>query len=261
MAVSWLKKGEASAAMSKQDEAEKEKRKAEQGKMWRFWLEKGEEGRITFVDGDLNADGYLVPPRFYEHQLYLNGNWNNLFVCPEKTNPDGGEKCPICEGGDRPSLVALFTVIDHRTFKSKDGDKSYTNTPKILVAKSQSFDLLNKLAQKRGGLAGVTFDVSRSKADKSPAVGDLFDFVEKNEIEVLKKKYTREITVDEKGVSKKKVVSVFVPADYDKEIVYRSEQELRALGFGKAPSIGMVGAASSGDGEQAAGSSDYESQL
>ena len=189
MGVSWLKKGAESAKAAQQEAAAAEQRKSEQGKMWRFWLKEGEEARITFVDGELSSEGFLLPPRFYEHNVYLNGSWNNLFVCPEMTNPEAGEKCPICEGGDRPSLVALFTIIDHRVFKGKDG-KSYSNTPKILAAKSQSFEMLNKLAIKRGGLAGCTFDVSRM-GDKSASIGSMFDFIEKTEIEVLKTKFTR----------------------------------------------------------------------
>ncbi len=142
--------------------------------MWRFWLKPGEEATITFVDGDLSPEGFLLPPRFYEHNLYLNGKHNNMFVCPEKTSPESGEKCPICEDPqERPSLVALFTVIDHRVFLSKE-NKQITNRPKLFVAKTQTVEMLNKLAAKLGGLSGQTFDVSRSTSEKSPSVGDLF---------------------------------------------------------------------------------------
>lgn len=233
MGVSWLKKGAESAKAAQQEAAAAEQRKSEQGKMWRFWLKEGEEARITFVDGELSSEGFLLPPRFYEHNVYLNGSWNNLFVCPEMTNPEAGEKCPICEGGDRPSLVALFTIIDHRVFKGKDG-KSYSNTPKILAAKSQSFEMLNKLAIKRGGLAGCTFDVSRM-GDKSASIGSMFDFIEKTEIEVLKTKFTRTFKGED---GKEKTVSLFVPTDYEKEIVYRTANELRQLGFGKQATSG-----------------------
>jgi hypothetical protein len=235
MAVSWMKKGEASAAAAKQDQAEAAKRREEQGKLWRYFLKPKEEGSLTFVDGDLSPEGFLLPPRYYEHNLYLNGSWNNHFVCPEKTNPEAGQKCPICEGGDRPTLVALFTVIDHRVFTSKnDSAKQYTDTVKILAAKPPTFEMLNKIAQKRGGLAGARFDVSRL-TDKDAAVGSMFDFMEKLDVEGLKAKYVREVT-DEKTKEKKKIC-FFVPANYETEIIYRDETELRQLGFGK-PVVG-----------------------
>lgn len=259
MGVSWLKKGAASASVAQQEAASAEQRKAEQGKMWRFWMKEGEEARITFVDGDLSPEGFLLPPRFYEHNVYLNGSWNNLFVCPEMSNPEAHEKCPICEGGDRPSLVALFTIIDHRVFKGKTDGKSYTNTPKILAAKSQTFEMLNKLAVKRGGLAGCTFDVSRM-GDKSASVGSMFDFIEKGETEALKAKFTRTFIGDDK---KEKTVSIFVPTDYEKEIVYRDADELRKLGFGKQTMTGGSPAGFSGgaSGGEQSGSTNYGDHL
>lgn len=229
MAFTFLKTGAESAKMAQRAAAEQEQRKADQGKMFRFWMKEKEEARITFVDGDLAKEGPLAgypdPPRYYEHNLFLNGAWNNFFVCPEKTNPDSGDKCPICESGDRPSFVALFTIIDHRQIPStKDKTKIWKDTKKILVAKPQTYELLTKHAIKRGGLAGCTFDASRV-GDKSASVGSMFDFVEKKPVEDLKKLYTIERT-DPKTNQKMKVTN-FTPADYEKEIHYRSGEELQ----------------------------------
>lgn len=262
MALAWMKKGADSAKIAQQEEAEHQKRKEEQGKMWRFFLKEGEDASITFVDGELSPEGFLLPPRYYEHNLYLNGSWNNYFVCPEKTNPESGMKCPICEGGDRPSMVALFTVIDHRVFTSKsDTSKTHTNSPKLLVAKSITFELLNKIALKRGGLAGAKFDVSRI-GDKAAAVGSAFDFTDKRPIEELQALYTKEVK-DEKTKEVKKV-SVFVTPNYEDEIIFRTPEELRALGFGKAPTGGGISPAAAGKSlpaAKAADPTDYESQL
>jgi hypothetical protein len=255
MAVSWIKKGSDSANIAKQEEAEAQKRKEESGKMWRFYLKATEEARITFVDGDLSPEGFLLPPRFYEHNLYLNGSFGNLFVCPEKTNPESGDKCPICEMDDRPSLVALFTIIDHRVVQSKDKTKTYTNTPKLLVAKSGSFEMLNKLAHKLGGLAGQSFDVSRSASDKAPAIGDLYIPLEKNPVADLMTKYVVE-SVDPKS-NKKIQHSLFVAANYEEEIVYRTADDLRKMGFGKAGVTGM----SHPTGQTSQGKTNYEKQL
>jgi hypothetical protein len=224
MGFTFLKTGAASAQLAQRAAVEQELRKAEQGKMFRFWMKEKEEARITFVDGDLGPDGFLVPPRYYEHSLYLNGTYNNFFVCPEKTNPDANDKCPICESNDRPSLVALFTIIDHRQIPSRDKTKLWKDTKKLLVAKPQTFEMLNKLAMKRGGLTGCTFDASRV-GDKSASVGSLFEFVEKHAVDDLKKAYQVE-RVDPKTNAKTKVTN-FTPADYEKEITYRSGDELR----------------------------------
>jgi len=236
MAFSFLKKGAESAALAKKQAAEAEQRRQEQGKMFRFWLKENEEARITFVDGDLSKEGYLTPDRYYEHNLYLNGSWNNFFVCPEKTNPDAKDTCPICVSGDRPALVALFTIIDHRSIPStKDKSKVYKDTKKILVAKPQTFEILNKIAVKRGGLANATFDVSRI-GDKSASVGSMFDFVEKKELAVLQGMFMAEKTDPKTNVKSK--VTNFAPADYEKEIVYRTGAELSALGLGKPGETG-----------------------
>jgi hypothetical protein len=260
MALKWMKKGEDSVALAKQEELAAEKRKEEQGKMFRFWIKEGEDARITFVDGELSAEGFLMPPRYYEHNLFLNGSWGNIFVCPEKTNPESGDKCPICAGGDRPALVALFTIIDHREFKGKN-DVLHRDTPKLLVAKSATFELLNKIALKRGGLAGCSFDVSRM-GDKAASVGSMFDFIEKHEdLDALKKEFVRKVK-DDKGKETGEIVTVFKPADYETEIVYRTADELLSMGFGK----GGLGGAPKGNtqsstqpttGEKA----DYSNQL
>jgi hypothetical protein len=226
MAFKFLKTGAESAKLAQRAAAEAEQRKQEQGKMFRFWMKEKEEARITFIDGDLGPDGVLTPPRYYEHNLFLHGQWGNFFVCPEKTSPELDDKCPICESGDRPALIALFTIIDHRQIQSKDKTKVWKDQKKLLVAKTQTFELLNKHAIKRKGLAGCTFDASRV-GDMSASVGSMFDFVEKHEIADLQKLYTVE-KIDPK-TNTKITVTNFTPADYEAEIVFRNGSDLRKL--------------------------------
>jgi hypothetical protein len=255
MALTWLKKGAESASIAKQDQLDYERRKEESGKMFRFWLNKGDSAKVTFVDGDLDPTaGVLLPPRYYEHTIMVNGDWVN-FVCPEKTNPESGEKCPFCATNDRPSLVALFTIIDHRTSYGKnDKTKVYQNQRRLYVAKSTTFEILNKLAAKRGGLAGLRIEISRV-GDKSPGVGDTFDCEEKLPIDQLQASYQMERT-DPKTNAKVKTTA-FLPADYEKEIVYRTGEELVKMGFG-GPQV--PGAVASPAG-QAAPTVDYSNQL
>jgi hypothetical protein len=266
--ISWMKKGAESVAAVKQDAVEYEARKLEIGKMWRFFLRwKGDpkvksesdwKAQITFVDGDLSPEGFLLPPRFYEHGLMLNGQVSNI-VCPEKTNPSGGEdmKCPLCEGGDRPMLVAVFTIIDHRMQSSKDGTKHYKDTKRLLVVKSNTFEQLNMMAIKRGGLAGCKFDVMRV-GEKAANVGDVFDFCDKKPVAELQAMYMDEV-VDPK-TNAKSMVTRFKPADYENEIVFRSGKELRAAGFGK-PQVGMTGFANAATSGGEASTTDYAKNL
>ena len=88
----------------------------------------------------------------------------------------------------------------------------------MFVCKRETFKRLQKIATKRGGLAGWTFDVSRI-GDKSPSVGSDFDFVEKRDAAALMKAY---------GLEKDEVT----PHDYEEVLIYRDAGELKQLGFG-----------------------------
>lgn len=214
MTIKWARTG--AAAHAEADKHEKEQKiKAEQNrKMWRFGLKDGMEGRITFIDGNLTSDGMVDYFLFYEHHLMLNGSWGHFYTCIKEIEP-----CLICTANDSPSLVGAFTVIDHSEYTSKKG-VTYKDTPKLFIAKPTTLKQLQILGGKRGGLAGCTFDVVRS-GDKSPSVGSMFDFIEKQEIEVLKKKYSR---VDPET---KKSICFFVPADYAKECAPLTAEEIR----------------------------------
>lgn len=256
MALKWLSTGAESTALAKKEALSQEMKREQKGKLFRFWVSKGEECRITFIDGALNAEGFLEPPRFYEHNLMLQGKWGNTFVCPQLTAPHLGESCPICAGGDTPSLVSLFTIIDHRQFKSKDGTKVYKDTRKLFVAKTQSMEMLQKIAVKRGGLAGCMFDVSRM-GDLAPAIGSMFDFVEKHPIEELQAMYMEEVT-DPKTNAKSKQ-TYFVPANYDEEIPFMTGEQLTKMGLG-APKVS--GYTPPGvNTSQSTDKTDYSSQL
>lgn len=222
--ASFLKKGKAA-----QDAFAKEETKAQMNKdrPFRFFLKNGGESSITFLDGNLE-DGALNIPYFYEHFVKISGRAQN-FVCTQDEEP-----CPICEGGDSPSFVGVLTVIDHSSYTGKDG-KEYKDQVRLFVPKRGTIKQLQKFAEKRGGLRGCRFDVSRT-GDKEPAVGNVFDFTEKLTEQQLVKTY------GEKAA----------PLDYAKALGYLPAKDLRKLGFGSmhAP-IG----AESGAGE------DFDKQL
>lgn len=221
----FLKRGAESKNLAQAEQAQAESRKAEQGKPWRFFVKQGESTTITFVDGELDHEGYLVPPRLYEHNLKIAGKWGNLFVCPAQSEPEAGHRCPICESGARPTLYAAFTIVDHTETKSKDGTKTYKDQTRMLMATPTTYEMLHKIAQKRGGLAGATFEVSRSTKDKSPAAGDFYDFETKRTPEKLKGMWVNRYEKDGKPVEEDQ----FTVIDYDNAFNYHSPDELRAM--------------------------------
>lgn len=226
----WSTRGGAAAKAFANEESQKEAQREQSNKMWRFYLKEGQEARITFIDGNLDETGALDAFSFPQHQVFANGRWNNFFVC---TKHEG--YCPLCESGDVPARVAVLTVIDHRETKSKDGTKTYRDQKRLFVMKHDTYQILQNMAKKRGGLAGITVDVMRT-GDRSPNVGNHFDFIEKNPVEKLRQAFTKKVKKED---GSEVLVTDFTPANYEEEIVYHSPSELEAMGFGSAPASPM----------------------
>lgn len=224
----WFKTGAAVADAVKKEEKRIEKRIEESKKMWRFHLKDGEEATITFVDGNMAPNGVLDAFTYREHTMNINGTWNNHFVCTS----DSEHQCPICDSGDDPSLVHVMTVIDHTPKKGKKG--IYKDMPRLFVAKHKTFQTLQSLAAISKGLAGCTFKVKRV-GESAANVGNEFNFIEKNPIKVLAKKYLKKIT---EGKRKGQTIDIFVPPNYQEEITYQTAAELRKQGFGPKSAIG-----------------------
>lgn len=252
-----MKTGDASAEAHEKEKAAAEKRREESGKAFRFFLRgKNESADLIFVDGEVNKKGFLTPPRVYEHMVNFGGKWHNL-ICPEQTDPQAGGKCPICEGKDRPSLVSFFTVIDLRPYKRNNGDV-IPFTRKLYVAKPTTFEVLNKYAVALdGSLVGQRFTVSRT-SDKAAAVGDVFIPTKKlTDLEAVRKQFTVAVKYSEKGAEKTKTVCLFEPLDYEKELVFRTGEQLRQMGFGSPASSVPQSQPPEGGGDV----SDYEQHL
>lgn len=69
--MSFLKQGKASLQLEQNAKAIAEANNASKNKPFRFWLPQGESAMVTFVDGELDDEGILTPPRFFEHNLHL----------------------------------------------------------------------------------------------------------------------------------------------------------------------------------------------
>jgi hypothetical protein len=234
MTISFLKTGSAV-------HEEVQKADAEQAARFgpgRFWVEKGKEARITFLDGHME-EGLIQTVSFYEHMIPRGAGKKGFdtFPCTQET-----EACPICEGGNQPALVFAFTILDHREWKDKNG-KVHEHEKRLFVCKRESFKLLQATATKlmapskdiagkevppraTNGLLGVTFDVMRI-GEKSAGVGTSFEFVA----------CTPLTSVYEGCGIKTEDQGVF---NYGEVLKYFPAAELRKLGFGV---VGAVGSA------------------
>lgn len=214
--TSFLNKGADAARVFQEDEARAEA--ARENGAFRFFIPKkalNDDFRITFLDGDLTEDGRLDVPNMYEHGINHNGRFQQ-FVCVNHEEP-----CPMCEAGDKPSLVHLFTIIDHSEYTDKNGNV-HKDERRLYAVKKTAMKSLMKLAEKRGGLTGSTFDVSRT-GEKEPATGNMFDFQSKATKAELKKAYGDNAE----------------PFDYGEVIIYRTAAELTKLGLGA--NVGSIG--------------------
>ncbi len=212
---SFLKRGSDAQEHLAQAEAKDELRKSQQGKIRRFFITDknlGDDFRITFLDGDLTPDkGMLDVPIWDEHTLTWQGSMQH-FVAPDPA--DGPD--PIEEfTGKSAATVFGLTIIDHTGYTDRKG-KVWNNQRRLFVGKRRTLNQLVKIAQKRGGLVGCTFDISRSSGDVA-SVGDMFEFVEKNALEDLAAEYGEETCT---------------PADWEEELQAYSADELREMGFG-----------------------------
>lgn len=170
----FLSGSAASAEVKKREElAAKAAKDFSEKKPYRFWLAPGKSTRVTFLSGNLTEEGVagdIDVPCAYEHNMQINGDWRNWFVCLSAQEP-----CPLCQNGDKPYFVGLFLVVDHTAYNDSKGVLQ-KDTIKIFAAKSETYNLLRAQATKRGGLVGATYDVTRPSDPKSAAVGTQFDF-------------------------------------------------------------------------------------
>ena len=148
-------------AQAQQDD----ERRAKNQKPWRFFMKKGDEKSVLFLDDS--------PPIVLEHNLKINGKWNNFFTCRRVLGD--GENCPLCAAGDRAYDVGFYHVLDLDGYVDKRGEKR-TNVLRIFPAKQTEklpmVKRLKKFSNQQGGLLGVKFNVERSRSDTSAAVGD-----------------------------------------------------------------------------------------
>lgn len=223
--VPWYKRGAAGAAEVDKYEKEMQEKWDEGNKMYRYWMNEGENARVTFIDGNLDAEGHLDSIIFREHRFRGGEGKPPIFrTCTAELEP-----CPMCEDGNDAYIVAALTVIDHRQFTTSK-NKTYQYQRRLYMATKNTFKKLQHYATQHDGLAGCTFDIARI-GENSPRVGSDFTFVQKDSIEDLQETFMEEVT--DPKTKKTTTQTKFVPADYDKEIGYVEASVLREkYGYG-----------------------------
>jgi hypothetical protein len=231
---SWVVMGADAASMMEQEKAKQAAREEESGKLWRFALKPGKSAVVVFLDGFVKEDepqkGMLQAPFFREHTLKTSPTrWEN-FVCLTMRD----EPCPMCEQSGRDGdLCAAFTVIDTSETKGKNG-KTYKNQRRLFIAKQRTYQQLQKMASKLGGLRGLVVDISRTD-DKVARVGDSF---------LVDEKLTDEEIVEHFGEAAAE------PTDWAEELKITEAEELVSRGIVQA--TGSVGAGAPAPGYNSA---------
>lgn len=248
MSGNWFSTGFSSAVKQEQDR--------ENANTWlpdRFWIPAGQSREIVLIDEHAAA--------FREHNAKINGSWKNWLTCAAPLM-EAGEVAPCCSilGGDSAYSVSMVTIIDCTKWTDKKGNTRQFEL-KVLPAKYKTAQkLLRKqedLAKDGKSLVGRLYKVTR-ETDKSPAVGDDYEFVREVDMNKLfdlavyrGKKLTElfdTANVDEAGFQKLartfsvmkgpdgKVPRKLVPFNYLKLYAPKTPNEIKALLQGYTPS-------------------------
>lgn len=174
-------------------------------RVFRYRIPVGSEPReITFLDGEeltLTIEGKDVtvpaPVRTNEYRVtvprglqldpatqrtldltlerlgFYQGGWSNF-----STQPSQG--VDVLRDHERAAPMVMMTVIDHSEYRAKNG-KVYKDDIKLFPMKrnSPAWGIVQRQLERRGSLRGCRFLVERH-GDKSPAVGNSFEFVEQH---------------------------------------------------------------------------------
>jgi hypothetical protein len=109
-------------------------------KLWRFFLkEDGDEADLRFLTEE--------PVNFYEHNLKRPDGRFEQFCCT------GGDDCPFCNDGDRPTYKGAYLVVDKREFEYTDrnGNKQKgKDQVRLFVQGMKVISQLDRISDKYG---------------------------------------------------------------------------------------------------------------
>jgi len=167
----WFQKGKEGTERSKTEDAAAKKRRAEGGKIQRFYLKGDTSAKITFLDNPAFF--------FHEHNLNMNGKWFNYFTCIKDF-----DTCPICESGDSAGYVLAATVIDHSTWKDDQGEQQ-GHRKRLFIAKGKARQLILRRIESQGkdgepgDLTGCVFECARGSSPTECSTGEDIQFLAK----------------------------------------------------------------------------------
>ena len=199
------------------------------GKVFRFWIPKGESTEIIILDDQ--------PTEFrHEHNaIGDSGKWDEFHNCVKATH---GDHCPACQSMEKPSYYGMFlSVLDLSEYTAKNGDE-VTFSRKLLCVKPFTFERwkkrIDRCIEDNGTLRGAVFELSRSSGNTSPATGDDLSFIEMDEDIDVEGSYVR-VWTDNDG--KKHEDDCSTVLDYSAVLPNETEEDLRRI-FGTAAPAG-----------------------
>lgn len=140
----------------------------------RVWIPPGGSQEWVFITD--------TPFCFHEHNPKIGGNFKNWLTCLKNVSEDGVPCCEIL--GDKSRYyTGYFTVVDLSKWTDKKGNVHQYEV-KLVGAKLKTLKKLERKKKDRGTLIGSIFKVTRED-DKSPNVGDDFEFVREASLEKL----------------------------------------------------------------------------
>lgn len=146
------------------EEAVKAK-EAARNRVQRVWLKPHTSKNLVFLDDAAFS--------FYEHQVKINGRWDNFFTCIGKANG-----CPLCLSGMNPYLNTVFTVIDRTEYQDKKGIK-HADEKRLFAVKEETALTLKEKHKRWGGMKNKEIVATR-KGDKDASCGSDFELVLEN---------------------------------------------------------------------------------
>lgn len=135
---------------------------------WRFYVKLNAENAEMVV---LLTD---EPVCLYEHQLEMDGKFDNYFTCIADMDPE--VPCPLCvlpsvfKSGHQRNFIGVFSMI-HKTTIKKDGKVTAENPLRLLVVKAAQLKLFKQWKKDFKCLVGSEWSVRRTN-DKAPGIGD-----------------------------------------------------------------------------------------
>ena len=211
---SWYKTGEEGWDKAKKEDAAAKRRREESRdpRKNRFWLENDSAAKITWLD----------TPQFFlhEHNLKIDGHWGNFETCLKDF-----DTCPLCESGLNSSYIVAGTIISHKVWVDKAGNR-HANEKQLFVAKGRARQrLLRQIGLRDGDLTGCVFEMARGSGATECASGEDFEYIGRITKAKLKK-------LVPKGATGKEFLA---PLNYEEIFAPKTAEELRQIVGGEEP--------------------------